>query len=28
VLFGRLKKGGKVLIGLDNDSLSFSYSDN
>ena len=28
VLFGRLKKGGKVLIGMDKDNLSFAYSDN
>jgi ATP-dependent Clp protease ATP-binding subunit ClpA len=28
VLFGRLKKGGKVLIALDKDRLSFTYSDN
>jgi len=28
MLFGRLKKGGKVLIGLDKDRLSFAYSDN
>jgi ATP-dependent Clp protease ATP-binding subunit ClpA len=28
VLFGRLRKGGKVLITLAKDSLSFNYSDN
>jgi ATP-dependent Clp protease ATP-binding subunit ClpA len=28
VLFGRLKKGGKVLLGVDKDKLSFAYSDN
>ena len=28
VLFGKLRKGGKVSIGLDKDSLSFAYSDN
>ena len=28
VLFGKLRKGGKVLIALDKDRLSFTYSDN
>ncbi len=28
VLFGRLRKGGKVLIALEKDRLSFTYSDN